>query len=75
MFPTLRYFKIKRNSHLAPSIWDPNGKTKIEENMRIGHQKGFHLIVNSIEEAKNTNSTLQPNQHSFSYLVRATATA
>ena len=39
--------------------------------MQIGHPKRVHLIVNSIEEAKNTNSTLQPNQHSFSYLVRA----
>ena len=44
-------------------MWDPNGKTKIEENMQIGHQKGFHLIVNSIEEAKNTNSTLQGAVH------------
>ena len=40
-------------------MWDPNGKTKIEEIMQIEHQKGFQLIVNSIEEAKNTNSTLQ----------------
>ena len=67
MFPTLRYFKIQRNHPLAPSIWDPNGKTKIKENMQ--HQKGFHLIVNSIEEAKNTNSTLQPNQTNIALAI------
>ena len=40
------------------------------------HQKGFHIIVNSIEEAKNTNSTLQlkPTQlqlfsQSYSYSI------
>ena len=59
-------FTVFQNSTQPPSctfnvriIGNPNGKAKIEENMQIGHQKGFHLIVNSIEEAKNTNSALQ----------------